>query len=161
MVLDQVATQQSVIAQTPLWVTIIGWLVTIFAAILPSVINYFHNRKLRKDVDALQSAKKLAIDKVKFGEQRIEIIDSLKKYIKALERNVNGKNTVANLSRTLATVQSYAERLEFSTDDKKTIHELLMLTRDMQMSNDISCNNITSDMIQGIIEILSKGEYLV
>ena len=159
MLLDSTTASQNLADSTPLWVTIIGWGITLLAAVLPSIFNFFSTRHLRKDVDALQNAKKQAIDKVKFVEQRIGIISNLEKYIKALESDVKGKSTVANLSRTLATVQSYAERLGFSTTDKKEISDLLELTRDMQMNSTSRCN-ITPDMIQSIIEILSKGEYL-
>ncbi|WP_147401629.1 hypothetical protein [Acutalibacter sp. 1XD8-33] len=157
--MDSTTASQNLADSTPLWVTIIGWGITLLAAVLPSIFNFFSTRHLRKDVEALQNAKKQAIDKVKFVEQRIGIISNLEKFIKALESDVKGKSTVANLSRTLATVQSYAERLGFSTTDKKEITDLLELTRDMQMNSTLRCN-ITPDMIQSIIEILSKGEYL-
>ena len=159
MLLDSTTASQNLADSTPLWVTIIGWGIPLLAAVLPSIFNFFSTRHLRKDVEALQNAKKQAIDKVKFVEQRIGIISNLEKFIKALESDVKGKSTVANLSRTLATVQSYAERLGFSTTDKKEITDLLELTRDMQMNSTLRCN-ITPDMIQSIIEILSKGEYL-
>lgn len=160
MLLDSTTASQNLIDSTPLWVTLVGWGITLLAAVLPSIFNFFSTRHLRKDVDALQNAKKQAIDKVKFVEQRIGIISNLEKFIKALEYDVKGKSTVANLSRTLATVQSYAERLGFSATDKKEISDLLELTKDMQMNSTSRCN-ITPDMIQNIIEILSKGEYLV
>lgn len=161
MLLDQVSSQVAMSEGTPLLWTAIGWGVTLLAAVLPSIANFFSTRHLRKDVDALQSAKRQAYDKAKFGEQRVEIIRKLNKYVNAWKQNVMGKTTVAGLNCTLATVQSYAERLEFSPTDKKVISDLLKLTKDMQTKDADFLSSITPDMIQSVIEILSKGEYLV
>lgn len=161
VLLEQVSSQAAMPEGTPFSWTVIGWGVTLLAAILPSFINFFSTRHLRKDVDTLQNAKRQAYDKAKFGEQRTDIIGRLNTYVTASKQNVMGKTTVASLSVALATVQSYAERLGFSEADKKVISDLLLLTRAIQTGEADSSKTITPDMIQSVIEILSKGEYLI
>lgn len=154
MFLDSAAAQQSGGGMTPIVLTIIGWVVTIFAAVIPNIINFRMNRSLRKDFSDLQMAKAIGIDHTQYIEKRKSLIKDLERAKKALSIGVNGKATLQELACTLTKIQSFSERLNFTAEDKKIINDLHLLASE-------SSNCVTTDRVQAIIEILNKGVYMV
>lgn len=48
--------QSTLLDITPWWATIIGWVVTLVAAIIPNIISFFLERSFRKDINQLKKA---------------------------------------------------------------------------------------------------------
>lgn len=164
MLLDQIASQPSA-EQTPLLWTIIGWVVSfitaVVAAIIPSIIGYKRDKGLKQEISDIRKAQVNSIDKVQFLERRMKLISDLEKYIKAIEAGVKRNTTISGLGRTLTTIYNFAIKLNFSDSDKKAIQEVIDITKGSAGIGNTQNEEITSAMIQGIIEILNKGDYLV
>ncbi len=160
MLLEQVTAQPTTPDGTPFLWTAIGWGVTLLAAVLPTFVNFFHQRNLRKDVDELKEEKAQSVDRARFYDERMKLIEDLDEMARALEKGVQGFSTLSRLESVLTIVQSYAERLKFSDTDKQEICSVLKLVKRAQTSDKSYLNDLRPARLQAIIEILKKGAYL-
>lgn len=156
MVLEQVSTQLGVEGQTPWLATIIGWVVTLIAALIPCFFNWKEHFDLKKEISELTKAQSHAIDKISFNDERLTLIRDLIVFQKAIENNVYGGATLQNLEIRLIKIQSYADRLTFCDEDKKAINSLLVQVQELQKSS-LRNGELRPAQIQVIIEILNKG----
>lgn len=160
MLLEQVTAQPTTPDGTPFLWTAIGWGVTLLAAVLPTFVNIFHHRKLRKDVDELKAEKAQSVDRARYYDERLKLIDDLGNMAHALEKGLKGLSTLSSLESTLTTVKSYAERLKFSCEDKHLIQSVLDLVMYAQERGNTYPEELRPAKLQAIIEILKKGAYL-
>lgn len=156
MLLEQAASKLGVEGQTPWLATILGWAVTLIAALIPCLFNWKDHAKLKKEISKLREAQSHAIDKTLFNDQRQKLIRDLITFQKAIDKGVYGGSTLHRLEASLVKIQSYADRLIFCDEDKKAINSLLLHVQKLQKPS-LAEEELRPAQIQVIIEILNKG----
>ena len=58
--------QSALLDITPWWATIIGWVVTLVAAIIPNIISIFRERSFRKDIEQLKKDAGIHVDRARY-----------------------------------------------------------------------------------------------
>ena len=58
----------------PWWATVIGWVVTLVAAIIPNIVSFFQEKSLRKDIAQLKANSGLAVDRALYFQKRPEFL---------------------------------------------------------------------------------------
>lgn len=142
-------------------VTVIGWIVTLVAAIIPGINSRKRIKVLELDFAELNKIKAESADRIQFHTQKPKIINDLKKYEKAIELGTRGNMTLAGIERLLVQVDSYANRLSFSERDRKEISDLLNRISKALADNTIEKLNLRPADIEKIKVIIEKGEYSV
>lgn len=146
--------------QTPLWMSIVGWIVTLAAAIIPAIIAGKQQSKMKVDITDLKKAQAASIDKFQFWGERSSLLQDLEQFEKALDNRVNGNSTLSSLSRLLVRVESYAKRLHFSEDEKLIISSLGEKVAHALDSHSAEPLKLNSSDLEKVKVILEKGDYL-
>ena len=58
----------------PWWATVIGWVVTLVAAIIPNIVSFFQEKSLRKDIAQLKANSGLAVGRALYFQKRPEFL---------------------------------------------------------------------------------------
>lgn len=143
-----------------MWITIIGWTVTLAAAIIPAFITRNKQKRLELDISELKKVRANSIDKFQFLEERPHLIKKLEQYEAAFDRGVNGTSTLSGLSRLLIRIDSYANRLGFSKNEKSIISSYSKKISDILESNGNGSTDLSSTDLEKIKVILEKGDNL-
>lgn len=145
---------------TPLWMTIVGWIVTLVAAIIPVIIQGKKQKNLALDISKLKRIKANSIDKFQFMEERSSLLSKLGEFEVFFDRGVKGKNTLIELGRLLVRIDSYANRLDFSRQDQLIISSFSEKITQALESNCFDPTDLSSSDLEKIKVILEKGDNL-
>lgn len=145
---------------TPLWITIIGWCVTLAAAIIPAFIQGRKQKLLAKDFSKLNKTVAIKIDRGQFLRERDSLLNQLGEIQAAFDKDVRGKSTLIQLSKLLTRIESYVQRLEFSSEDQEVISSCCTKVNSVVENNFVGAESITSSALEKIKLILEKGDNL-
>lgn len=154
-------------AETPLWITIVGWVV----AILCSLISSGRSKRKRKNekqksIEEFESFKKEIRNQIThelngnlFHENKPEIIKMLNHCLVQIDQeHFTGRETFNQLQNAMVKARSLAEIRKFSKSDMKVISNFTQFVCDSAY-NDEKDWIAFSQKIPEIIIIFQKGEY--
>ena len=147
--------QSALLDITPWWATIIGWVVTLVAAIIPNIISIFRERSFRKDIEQLKKDAGIHVDRARYFEKKPEFLGKLEKIKKELSMDVWGEATAHEIDLTLTDLSLYSKQLKFCTEDIVKINRLLAKVRS---ESDIEKERVSIGEIEEMILVLNKGE---
>ncbi len=143
-------------------ITIIGWLVAIFCAIIPLQGVKRKQSTFEKELAKLKETRAESIDHVMFLNERQDLIDKLSNWQRGLELGNTGVISLNKLDQTVARIESYAKRIPFNENDQNTISRFRTDVRKMLTTrNAQQFSGAANGKIEEIKLILQKGEYQV
>lgn len=140
---------------TPWWATIIGWVVTLVAAIIPNIISEFRERSFRKDIEQLKKDAGINVDRARYFEKKPEFLRKLEKVKRGLSMNVWGEATVCDINLVLTDLSFYSKQLKFCAEDDDKINRLL---DKVSSERTLEEKRVSVGEIEEIILVLDKGE---
>ena len=156
------------VSQSPLWVTMvswvitgIGWVVMIVAAIIPGIISRNKQKAMELDIEELKREKAATIDRARFYDERSNLVENLEKYERAFKFGNAGFSTLSGFEQLLTRINSYAIRLNFPDSDRKTISESLNRVEEAIDSQTILELHLRPADVEKIKNIIEKGENLL
>lgn len=149
--------------ETPLWGSIVGWCVTLFAAVLPNIVDFFKLKKLNNRVDALESAKLAGAQQHSFINASPKIVNALNDFAQKLKTKNWTFEDLCDAQTQVTKVDIFAKIMEFSEDDKKIVSQANVMLKQLpdQPANTISKRDILSyyQAIEKVIIILENKGY--
>ena len=140
---------------TPWLATIIGWVVTLIAAIIPNIISFFLERSFRKDIKQLKKDAGIHVDRAKYLEKESKFLKQLHKIRNELIKNTWGVTTVHDIDILLTDLSFYSTQLQFCAEDVDKIKCLLDKVRSEKSLEE---KRVSVGEIEEIILVLDKGE---
>jgi len=143
-------------------VSIIGWLVTIFAAVIPLRSVKQKQLTFEQELARLKKARAESIDHATFQNERQDLIKKLSSWQRGLKLGNVGNNSLHTLDQTITRIESHAKRLQFDQQDQKTISQFkkkieeAITTKETQQFSEIA-----NGKIEEIKMILQKGAYQI
>lgn len=147
--------QSTLLDITPWWATIIGWVVTLVAAIIPNIISFFLERSFRKDINQLKKSAGIHVDRAKYLEKKSEFLKQLHKIRDELIKDTWGVATVHEIDLVITDLSFYSKQLHFCTEDVDKINRLLDKVRSERTLEE---KRVSVGEIEEIILVLDKGE---
>lgn len=147
--------QSALLDITPWWATIIGWVVTLVAAIIPNIISEFRERSFRKDIEQLKKDAGINVDRARYFEKKPEFLRKLEKVKRGLSMNVWGEATVCDINLVLTDLSFYSKQLKFCAEDDDKINRLL---DKVSSERTLEEKRVSVGEIEEIILVLDKGE---
>lgn len=160
MIIELLSTASEQIQSTPLdltpwWATIIGWGVTLVAAIIPNIFSFFRERSFRKDIEQLKKDAGIHVDRAKYFEKKSVFLKQLHKIRDELIKDNWGVATVHEIDLVITDLCFYSRRLQFCTEDVDKINRLLDKVRSEKALEE---KRVSVGEIEEIILVLDKGE---
>lgn len=162
---------------TPIWVTIGGWSITLLVAVIPALIAWSKSGHLQKDQDNLVSRQdsaekeikrisklqKASVENSHFLNAKQHLVKNLKSDIRNLKKDLLGSVTLLNVRLHVVEIQSYSSTWEKEDCDKingllSYIQKWSLDTTGQEEHRDEIITNCTMGL-QDVLIIIEKGRY--
>lgn len=148
-------------AGTPLWASIVSWVVTLVAAVFPAIFSCISSYRNRKDLKTLEDRIIERLNQKFFYEESPEVIKKLKRCQTEIDKeHFKGRKTYNSLRNTMLLAKNLAKLRKFNDTDMKTISDFTELVcNSCNLSDEEKDWNTFSRKIPDIIFIFQKGDY--
>ncbi len=143
-------------------ITIIGWLVAVFCAIIPLQGVKKKQSTFEQELAKLKATRAESVDHATFLNERQDLIDKLSNWQRGLELGNTGVISLNKLDQTVARIESYAKRIPFNENDQNTISRFKTeIRKALTTRNTQQFSGTVNGKIEEIKLILQKGDYQV
>lgn len=145
------------------WIlTILGWGVTLSAAIIPLRGVKKKQDTFEQELEKLKKTRAESIDHVMFQDEKQKLIKKLSDWQRDLDLGNIGMNSLHSLEQTITRIELHAQRLQFDEQDQKAISLFRnAVVRAMTTKETQRFSETANGKIEEIKMILQKGAYQV